>query len=119
MRSPSGKVLANRCDIFAANRGVDNDGGVKFTYNAGPTYGAMPCSVQYTDKEEVVEMGGLQRITTYREYMIILGVFVTVNPRDMILWTDQTGRIVTMFVQAAGDEAGRGSTMTIRAVERQ
>jgi hypothetical protein len=118
VRSPSAKVLANRCDIYVANSQTRSDavGGVEFIYPPTPTYSNVPCTAQAMEFEEIVDEQ--ERITQFMHWKFIFGNQQSVNPRDMIIYLDSLGNSHTIYATAQRDEAGRGAAFTIKAVEK-
>lgn len=116
MRSPSAKVLRNRCDIYPSTPGRDADGGVQFPYAATPQFSQVPCTAQAITFAEVEDQAN--RITQVTEWKIIFGAFIAVSPRDKLIFADGGDVLHTAFVEASRDEANRGAAFTIRAVER-
>ena len=115
MRSPSSRVLKQRIDIYVSSPGRDVDGGVQFNYPTTPTYPQVRATTQAQTYDEIDDQG---RITMVVEWKILLGEFVVVSPRDMIKFNDPQGIQHTVFVEANRDNAGRGSTLGIRAIEK-
>ena len=116
MRSPSSRVLANTVNIFVGQNSVDTDGGPTWIYPSAPTYANVPCSVQATDFDMVVD--DQERVVQIYSYKVIFGARVSVTPRDQIIWVDKLGFSHTLFFKAQRDNAGRGGAYTIRAEER-
>lgn len=116
MRSPSAKVLINRCNIFlASGAGRDTDGGVTFPYPSIPTLANVPCTAQPVSTFEVEDQ---QRITMMTQWRIMFGAFVPVSPKDQITFLDGGGVLRTVIVDAERDEAGRNAAFSIYATER-
>jgi len=129
MRSPSGRVLRDTINIYYAGgvgfAGLANapnyttaDGGYSPTYSPSPNVVNFPCSVQYRDQSEGV-VDELNRVTEIRTYSILCGSDPQVDPRDMIVYVDNSGNPHTLFVEASNDQAGRGSCWRIKATERR
>jgi hypothetical protein len=116
MRSPSARVLNQRCNIFIAGPGRDAEGGVQFPYPSTPTFPNEPCSIQGRATEIFDEQ---RRITEYTDYIVIFKRQLPISPRDMIQYTDKAGNLRTIFVSAEWDMAGRGSTFGVPCTERQ
>jgi hypothetical protein len=129
MRKPSGRVLRDTVNIYYSGgvgfAGLANtpnlitaDGGYSPLYNMTPSVANFPCSVQYTEASEGV-MDELNRLTEIRRYSILCGTDPEVDPRDMILYVDNSGNPHTLFVEASNDQAGRGGCWRIKATERR
>lgn len=116
MRSPSARVLINRCNIFLATEARDADGGVQYPYPASPNFANVPCSIQPKASEE---FGEQRRVTMLTVYRIIFGQAYPLNPRDMIQYKDFSGVLRTLFVESIEDQAGRGAAFRVWAQERQ
>ncbi len=116
MRSPSAKVLEDRCNIYlVSGPGRDSDGGVTFPYPSIPTLANVPCTTQPVSTAEVE---GQSRITMMTQWRIMFGAFVPVSPKDQITFLDGGGVLRTVIVDAERDEAGRGAAFSIYATER-
>lgn len=129
MRSPSGRVLRDTIDIYYAGgakfAGLANapnlttqDGGYSPGFNTTPNISGFPCSVQYRNQSEGTTEE-LNRVTEVREYSILCGSDPQVDPRDQILYVDNSGNPHTLYVEASNDQAGRGGCWRIKAVERR
>lgn len=117
MRSPSPRVLINRCNIYrVTGNGRDADGGVTFPYPSTPTYPQEPCTIQGRATEVLDEQ---RRITQLTVYQIIFGRSLNVGPRDMVIYSDASGVTRTLFVESIEDMAGRGAAWRVYAQERQ
>jgi hypothetical protein len=129
MRSPSGRVLRDTIDIYyatgigfaglgQAQNTISADGGYSPVYPSTPSLPSLACSVQYKKTSESV-LDELDRVTEIRTYSILCRQDPLVDPRDMIIYVDNTGNSHTLFVEASQDEAGRGSCWMIHATERR
>lgn len=115
MRSPSAKVTINSVSIFHAVTGRDDVGGPTWTYPGTPDIACVACTVQPSAREVEDEQ---LRVTMVVVYYVMFSLYVDVRARDQILWTDNGGKLRTLFVTSTFDEAGRGAAFTITAVER-
>jgi hypothetical protein len=115
MRSPSARVLKNTVDYYAATAGQDADGGVQYTYPAYPTRARLACSAQPGPVEEVMDQG---RLIQERRWAFLLGPPLAPGIRDKLVHTDSAGVVHTCFVHIEQDQAGRGSTYIVTAIER-
>ena len=107
MRSPSGRVLANRVDAYRAIPGQDTGGGYHPSYPGISDMAQLPCSVQYTGTgEDVVTYN---RITVVNMYDVIFGSDPRLNPRDRLVWTDISPNRTLMVQANPLSEAGRGA----------
>ena len=116
MRSPSSKILPNTVDIYTNYSGTNSEGGIQFTYQLTPNYPQVPCSIQFLGSEEVVD--DQNRLTQLNTYRFIFGRPTSIFPRDQLNWIDAFRVTHIAYAEASTDEAYRGSTFTIMAVER-
>lgn len=115
MRSPSSRVLNQRCDVYVPTTTQDRSGGYVPVYPTNPTYSEVPCSAQPGGFVEEFDQGVLvQR----KEWRLILRDALSVAPRTKIVVTDSARVTHTLYVLAERDEAGRGAAYSIKAVER-
>ncbi len=116
MRSPSAKVLENRCNIYlSTGPGRDSDGGVTFPYPSIPSQANVPCTAQPVSTTEVQDQ---DRITMMTQWRLMFANFIQVSPKDLITFTDGGGVLRTVIVDAQRDEAGRNAAFSIYATER-
>jgi hypothetical protein len=117
-RSPSQRILRNRCSVYQSLSGPDGEGGPQFP--VGPVLATnVQCSVQYTGTEEIVEdmPGGLARVSVRNVYKIMFGSYQNYPPRTQIVQTDIYPNR-TLLVQAAPpSEAGRDQAYVMRCIE--
>lgn len=116
MRSPSARVLINRCNIFIAVEARDADGGVQYPYPSTPNYSNVACSIQPKSSEE---FGEQRRVTMLTVYRVIFRQFYPVSPRDMIQYKDVSGTIRSIFIESIENQAGRNAAFRVWAQERQ
>lgn len=118
MRSPSSKVLKNRCNIYTApqNLMADSAGGMVFTYPSMPTIANEPCSIQAGAIRELIDEQ--DRITQYLEYKLMFARQLPVTPRDKITYVDPLGITRILFAEVQRDEAGRGAAFVVHATEK-
>ena len=116
VRSPSRKCLNQTCNIFVAPPGRGASGGAQFPYPGVPTYANVPCSIQGRGDQIFDEQ---RRITMFTSYLLILGKFLKIGPRDMVQYVDAGGNQRTIFVNAEWDMAGRGAAFGVPCEERQ
>lgn len=114
MRRPSGRVLANRVDVYSATwtRGLD---GSPMPQYPTVTYPAEPCSVQFEGVR--VNTDEFRRVSEDKDYRIVFGRDLGLKPRDKIVWVDNAGTTRLLFVEASKDYAGRGAAYGVRATE--
>jgi len=118
MRSPSPRVRINRVDIYPGIKGQDADAGVKYTYAETPAISQVSCSVQFLGIEEIILEWGQDRVSQVNTFQLIFSSPQGLSPRDKIIWGDSSGNARTMFVTGdKSDEAGRGSTFIVKAIE--
>ena len=129
MRKPSGRILKDTIDIYYSDTAgftnlmdlqnqTGNDGGYKPVFNPVPDIQGLPCTVQFSQESEGT-LDELNRVTEVRRYAILCGTDPQVDPRDMIVYVDDSGNQHTLFVEASNDQAGRGSCWRIQATERR
>lgn len=129
MRKPSGRIMRDTIDIYyAGGVGYANlanspnttgaDGGYSPAFGATPDTQGFPCTVQFQQESEGI-IDELNRVTEIRRYAILCGSDPEVDPRDMIIFKDNSGNQHTLYVEASNDQAGRGSCWRIQATERR
>jgi hypothetical protein len=129
MRKPSGRIMRDTINIYYADgtgfvslidvpNQVGADGGYQPVFSPTPDVSNFPCSVQYKQEAEGV-MDELNRVTEVRRYAILCNSDPQVDPRDAIIYIDNSGNSHTLFVEASNDQAGRGSCWRIQATERR
>lgn len=109
-------ILINTVDLYVGANARDTDGGFAQITKSVPDVNDIPCTVQYTGTQEVIDQQN--RITNQNVYMIMFGAMVALSPRDVIVWQEGT-LLHTLYVDGAPpSEAGRGGAFTVRALER-
>lgn len=114
MRKPSGRVLANRVDIYRATT-VRRGTGYDPTYSATPDVAGVPCSVQNSSR-----MGGetgTARLTQVNEYDVMFAADYGLMIRDRLVWVDSAGTSHTLYIETSYDNAGRGAAFTVSCTE--
>ena len=109
-------MLDSTCDYYRAVVKQDAVKAPKFTYASTPTIGAIPCSAQPGDVEEVVDEQ--DRVTKVRHWKLALASPTNARPRDKFVFTDLAGITHTVFAHVERDEAGRGSTYVVHCTEK-
>jgi hypothetical protein len=117
MRSPSARVLINRCDIYVSTptTATDADGAPQFPIGSTPTYPAVPCTIQGRAR---VDVGEQRRVTQITDYVIIFANYIEVTPRDTLVFNDPLGVRRTCYIESVEDMAGRGAAFKVYAQER-
>jgi len=126
MSPPSPSMFPCICNIYAlpawtANtsqpqQNTDAEGGFVPSYPTAPTQANVPCSIQYQDATE--ETNRLGRVTQARLYHFFFANDPTVNPRDMIQWSDSSGVLRIAYVRASKDMGFFGVVFRVEAIER-
>ncbi len=116
-RTPSGRILKNRCSIYKVLSGPDAEGGAQWQYGT-PVAQNIPCSVQYIATEEIYADDGQSRIGVRNVYKIIFGQAQNYAPRTQILQTDITPNRELLVMASPPSEAGREQAWVIRAEEK-
>lgn len=102
-------------NIWDAVQTQDVDGGPQYTYPS-VTRANVPASCQAGEVAELIDEQG--RVTRMLEYKVVFAFNPGVTARDQITFTDSAGQSHILFAQATRDEAGRGSTWIVRAIEK-
>src|SRR3569623_2585427 len=118
-RSPSARALSNTVDLYRFLPVQDPDAGVA----AGP-YGAalatsVPCSVQPDDPVRSTDrsIGRIVEQTSYHVFFNDDAADYALQADDKIVWTDDDGTERSLYVLGTVDEAGKGGTFTVHALE--
>lgn len=117
MRSPSGRTLNVRADLYV---GVSTqaDGGFKQVYPPTPTASQVPCSVRCVDS--VTDFDDQKRLTIRHTYLILFGAPTGLTPRDQITWVDRVAAVThTAYVTGLPPSgASRLATYAVMAEEK-
>jgi hypothetical protein len=116
MRSPSPRVLTNRCDIYPCTVVQDPSGGPQFTYPDGPSQRGVACSAQPVETTEV--LAEQDRLIRETKWKVLFAATTRTRNRDKLVITDPAGVQHTAFVHIEQDQAGRGAAYVVYAIER-
>ena len=116
MRSPSARVLRNRCDVYANTAGQDAVRAPAFNYPDIPTIPGAACSVQYVATD--VDENMFAKLTTVNHYDVMFASNPRLKPRDKVVWTDPSPNRVLYVQSCPPSEAGRDGAFVVRCVEQ-